>query len=132
MINPQGTFMPDQKPLQTGPLEVKSGLMPWLKQSTAQITPPQQAPRNDPGTQWYAEQLAAHQAQAVDPEIVKQMLLAKRLEQEAATRARNAPQPRNSGLFGKFGIDPISRKLGIEPEELGQGVGQAAYGITGI
>lgn len=131
MIDQQGKLIPDQRPIQTGPLNVSQGLQPWLKQATAPITPPAQQPVSDPNIPWYAEQLAQQQAQGVDPEIVKQMLLAKKLERAAAAAERNKPQQKGTGLFGKFGIDPLSRKLGIEPKEFGEAIGTIESGITG-
>jgi hypothetical protein len=109
----------------------QAGLAPWLRQATGGIIPPQQPALTGaaPAAPWYAEALAQQQSQAISPEIVQQMLMAQKLRRAQEAAIRNKPIERSSGLFGKFGVDPISRKAGIEPEELGQGVGQTAVGM---
>ena len=82
--------------------------------------------------------LAAHLRQATDSGVPvqgmqlplatpQQMLLAEQLRKAQAKQARLAAlQPRKSSSWiGRFGVDPISRAVGLEPESFGQSVGKA-------
>jgi len=107
----------------------QAGLAPWLRQATAAAPSPMPAPGAVPSAQsapWYAPALAASKAKAIPPEMLQQMLMAEQLRQsqEAVARAEAAQPEGSESWIGKYGVDPVSRRLGIEPPGVGPRVGR--------